>query len=114
MNPGHHMDDKQLRKATPQAARLAVLSYLESVDGNISRTARVFGTKRSVVYDILKKQACGDLNDRSRAPRRQLGKIPTKSLSSQQDTRHYGISSVGADFVDNFAASSGKIPTLFL
>ena len=49
MNPGHHMDDKQLRKATPQAARLAVLSYLESVDGNISRTARVFGINRSAV-----------------------------------------------------------------
>jgi len=49
LNPGHHIDYKQLRKVNPQAARLAVLSYLESVDGNISRTARVFGINRSAV-----------------------------------------------------------------
>ncbi len=28
MNPGHHIDYKQLRKVNPKAARLAVLSYL--------------------------------------------------------------------------------------
>ena len=77
MNPGHHIDYKQLRKVNPKTARLAVLNYLESVSGNISRTARVFGINRSVVYDILKKQVSGDLNDRSKAPRRQPGKTPT-------------------------------------
>ncbi|MDO9546364.1 MAG: helix-turn-helix domain-containing protein [Pelolinea sp.] len=73
MNPGHHIDYKQLRKVNPKTARLTVLSYLESVGGNISRTAQVFGVNRSVVYDILKKQASGDLNDRSKAPRRHMG-----------------------------------------
>lgn len=37
-----------------------------------------------------------------------------KSLSSQQATRHYGISPVGTIFVDNFAAICGKMPTVLL
>ena len=76
MNPGHHIDYKQLRSIDPQAARMAVLNYLESVSGNISRTARVFGINRCVVYDILRKQAGGDLKDRSRAPRCQPRRTP--------------------------------------
>jgi len=59
VNPGHHIDYKQLSKVNPKAARLTVLSYLESVGGNISRTARVFGINRSVVYDILKHRPPG-------------------------------------------------------
>ena len=61
MNPGRHIDYKQLRKVNPKAARMAVLNYLEIVSGNISRTARAFCINRSVVYDILKKQAFGPL-----------------------------------------------------
>ena len=76
LNPGHHINYKQLRSIDPQAARIAVLNYLESVGGNISRTARVFGINRCVVYDILQKQASGDLNDRSRAPHYQPRKTP--------------------------------------
>ena len=76
MNPGHHIDYKQLRKVNPKGSRLTVLSYLESVRGNVSRTARGFGINRSVGYDILRKQACGDLNDRSKVPKRQPRKTP--------------------------------------
>ena len=76
MNPGHHIDYKQLRSLDPPAARMAVLNYLESIGGNIRQTAKVFGVNRCVVYDILKKQAQGDLTDRSRAPRHQPRKTP--------------------------------------
>jgi len=55
---------------------MAVLHYLESMQGNIKQTAKVFGINRCVVYDILKKQAEGDLTDRSRAPRHQPRKTP--------------------------------------
>ena len=63
MNPGHRIDYKVLRQVNPEAARLAVLEYLKSNGGNISHTARMFGINRPVVYDILCKQAAGDLRD---------------------------------------------------
>ncbi|HEY59869.1 MAG TPA: hypothetical protein G4N92_04160 [Anaerolineae bacterium] len=63
MNPRHHIEYKQLRKVNPQAARLAVINYLESIHSIIARTARVYGINRCVVYDILYKQASGHLND---------------------------------------------------
>ena len=78
MNPGHHIDYKQLRQINPEAARQAVLDYLESTGGNISHTAKVFGINRCVVYDILKKQASGDLSDRPRTPKRQPNKTPAE------------------------------------
>ena len=40
MNPGHHIDYEQLRRINPEAARQAVLDYLESTGGNISQTAK--------------------------------------------------------------------------
>ena len=64
MNPGHPIDYKQLRGINPEAARQAVLDYLESIGGNILHTAKVFGINRCVVYDILRKKAAGDLSDR--------------------------------------------------
>ena len=82
MNPGHHIDYKQLRRIDPQAARMAVLNYHESAAGNVSRTAKAFGINRCVVYDILKKQASRDLSDRSRAPKHQPRKTPA-SLEEQ-------------------------------
>jgi len=76
LNPGHHIDYKQLRSINPRAARTAVLNYYARVAGNVSQTARAFSINRCVVYDILKKQAGGDLNDRSRAPKYQPRKTP--------------------------------------
>ena len=76
MQPGHHIDYKQLRQINPAAARMAVINYLESSDGNISKTAQVFSINRCVVYDIVSKYRTGDLQDRSRVPKRQPHKTP--------------------------------------
>lgn len=76
MSPGIRIDYKTLRQINPEAAREAVLQYLDTNGGNIADAARVFGINRPVVYDILKKQAEGDLRDRSRAPKHQPNKTP--------------------------------------
>ena len=77
MHPGHHIDYKQLRSINAETARQAVLEYLQSVGGNVSQTARVFGINRCVVYDILKKQAGGDLSDLPCTPKHQPHKTPS-------------------------------------
>ena len=59
---------KELRKTSPEAARTAVLEYLKTNGGNVTDTALVFGVNRPVIYDILQKQAEGDLTDRSKVP----------------------------------------------
>ena len=76
MNPGPLIDYKQLRRINPQAARQAVLEYLNAQGGNIAGTARAFGVNRPVVYDILGKAAAGDLRDRPKTPRRQPRRTP--------------------------------------
>jgi transposase InsO family protein len=76
MNPGTRIDYKTLRKINPETARQAVLEYLESNGGIVAEAARLFGINRSVVYDILKKQAQGDLRDRSKVPRYQPNRTP--------------------------------------
>ena len=88
MNPGHRINYKALRKVNPEAARLAVLEYLKTSDGNISEAAQVFGINRCVVYDILSKQATGDLRDRSRIPKRQPNKTPAKVEQQVVDLRN--------------------------
>jgi len=91
LNPGHHIDYKQLRNINPQAARQAVLDYLQSTGGNISRTAKAFSINRCVVYDILKKQVSGDLSDRPRIPKHQPNKTPPeieeKVIAAKNKTR---------------------------
>ena len=76
MSPGTRIDYKTLRKINPEAARVAVLHYLDTNGGNIADAARVFDITRPVVYDILKKRAEGDLRDRSRVPKHQPNKTP--------------------------------------
>jgi len=61
---------------------MAVLNYLESIGGNVKQTAKVFGINRCVVYDILNKQASGDLTDRSRTPKHQPAKT-SASIENQ-------------------------------
>jgi transposase len=90
-NPGPLIDYKQLRRINAEAARRAVLEYLHGNGGNVAGSARAFGITRRVVYDILKKQRQGDLQDRSKAPRHQPGKTPdeveAKVLQAKNKTR---------------------------
>lgn len=76
MSPGTRIDYKKLRKLSPEAARNAVLQYLEANGGNKADAARVFGITRPVVYDIIKKNEEGDISDRSREPKHQPNKTP--------------------------------------
>lgn len=76
MRPGPLINYKALRKTNPETARMAVLEYLKSNGRNIADAARVFGINRPVVYDILRKQAEGDLTDRPRIPKYQPNKTP--------------------------------------
>ena len=91
MHPGARIDYKALRNINPEAARLAVLEYLNTNGRNVADTARVFGITRPVVYDILKKQAEGDLKDRSRVPIHQPNRtaveIEQKVIEAKRKTR---------------------------
>jgi transposase len=88
MNPGRRIDYKALREVNPEAARVAVLQYLKTNGGNISDAARVFGINRSVVYDILSKQAAGDPKDRSRVPKHQPNKTPAETEQKVIEARN--------------------------
>src|SRR4030042_4450440 len=83
MNDGTHMkiDYKALRKVSPKAARTAVLKYLDTSGGIIADCSRVFGVQRPVVYDIIKKDNEGNLDDRSKAPKTN----PRRTASSIED-----------------------------
>lgn len=91
MQAGPRIDYKALRKINPEAARMAVLEYLKNNGRNIADVARVFGINRPVVYDILKKQAEGDLKDRSRTPKHQPNKtadeVEQKVVEAKNQTR---------------------------
>jgi transposase len=75
---GVRINYKALRKVNPEAARLAVLEYLNSNGGNISDCAKVFGIQRCIIYKILEKKKSGNLADSSRAPHNQPRKTSTK------------------------------------
>lgn len=79
-----------LRKISPEAARTAVLEYLSSSKGNITKTAKAFGVQRLTVYDIIKKSKSGNLKDQSKAPKKVANKtaeeIEEKILSERLRT----------------------------
>ena len=82
MSPGIHgirIDDKELRKINPEAARQTVIEYLKTNGHNIADTARVFRVNRTVVYDILAKSKEGNLKDRPKIPKHQPNKTPAKT-----------------------------------
>ena len=76
MQPGVRIDYKALRAVNPEAARLAVLEYLDSSGGKVSETARTFRITRPVVYAIQRKRQEGDLSDRSKAPHHRPRQTP--------------------------------------
>jgi transposase len=91
MSPGARIDYKTLRQINPEAARKAVLEYLKTNGGNKAEAARVFGVNRTVVYDILKKGAEGDLQDRPKVPKHQPNKtspeVERKVIDARNKTR---------------------------
>jgi transposase len=91
MQPGPHIDYKTLRRINPEAARRAVLEYLESCEHNVAQTARTFGITRRVVYNILTKEQEGSLKDRSKAPIHQPRKtsvaIEDQVIAAKNKTR---------------------------
>jgi len=81
LKSGIHIDYKMLRKISPEAAREAVLEYLNSNGGNISDCASVFSISRPIVYKAIRKKKEGSLQDSSRTPLSQ----PKKTLSNIED-----------------------------
>jgi len=72
------IDYKELRKTSPEAARMAVVEYWKSNGAHVAATARLFGINRCVVYDILRKWSQGDLRDRAKTPHHQPNKTPAE------------------------------------
>jgi transposase len=91
MSPGARIGYKTLRQINPETARKAVLEYLKTNGGNKAEAARVFGVNRTVVYDILKKGAEGDLQDRPKVPKHQPNKtspeVERKVIDARNKTR---------------------------
>lgn len=92
---------KQLRKVNPETARLAVIEYLKTNGGNIADTARAFGINRPVVYDILSKQAEGNLKDRSKVPKSQPNK--TSALIEALVIEIKNKTNFGAERISDYA-----------
>jgi transposase len=97
--PAPRIDYNALRRINPEAARRAVLDYLASTGGRVSATAAAFGISRSVVYDILGRQASGDLRDRSRAPHHSPTRTPPEveaSVITARNRTGYGPKTLAA------------------
>lgn len=62
-----------LRKISPETGRTAVLEYLKSNKGNVTKTAIVFGIQRSTIYNIIRRSP-HNLKDKSRAPHKVANK----------------------------------------
>lgn len=89
---GIHLDYKELRGISPQAARRAILQVLNSVNGNVAECARLLHTTRRTIYKTLKKEEAGDLDDSSTAPKTVSNKtakdIEEKVLEIKKKTRY--------------------------
>ncbi|MBI4225541.1 transposase [Candidatus Roizmanbacteria bacterium] len=74
MKTGIHLEYRELRSISPQAARQAILQILSSNKGNISSTARILHTTRKTIYKALRKKKEGQLDDVSTAPNKVANK----------------------------------------
>lgn len=102
------IDYKELRRINPQAARKAVLEYLNASGHNVSATARLFGVNRPVIYDILTKNAEGDLGDRPKTPHQQPRKTPRRI--EQRVIEAKNKTHLGAKRLSLYLAKYEKLP----
>ncbi len=78
---GIHLDYKELRGISPQAARRAILQVYESTDRNVAETARLLHTTRRTIYKALRKDEAGNLDDSSTTPK----SVPNRTAKDIED-----------------------------
>ncbi len=87
-----HLDYRELRQISPEAARRAILQVHKAQSGNVSRTARILNVTRATVYKALSKKAAGSLKDQSKAPKRVANKtgaeLEERVLALRRQTRY--------------------------
>lgn len=69
MLTGIHLDYKELRGISPEAARRAILQILKATGGNVAECARLLHTTRRTIYKTVQKGKDGNLGDFSTAPK---------------------------------------------
>ena len=75
-----------LRKINPETARTAVLEFLKSNRGNVTKTAQIFGIQRSTVYNIIGRFP-DDLKDKSKAPHRITNKTDSETIQKISEAK---------------------------
>lgn len=92
MVTGIHLDYKQLREISPQAARKAILQVLKSTNGNVAQTAKLLHTTRRTVYKAMQRHRSGDLSDITTAPKKVHNRtdkdIEDKVIAIKKQTRY--------------------------
>ncbi len=92
MLTGIHLDYKQLREISPQAARKAILQVLKSTNGNVSQTAILLNTTRRTVYKAMHRSKSDDLSDITTAPKTVHNRTPLdiedKVIAIKKQTRY--------------------------
>jgi len=89
---GIHLDYKELRGISPQAARRAILQVLKSTDGNVASCARLLHTTRKTIYKAVRKKEDGNLDDTKTTPKtvhnRTASDIEDKVIEIKEKTRY--------------------------
>lgn len=90
---GVQLSYEELRKISPEAARQAICSIHKSLNGDVSKTARLLHTTRPTVYLALKKKVNKSLSDTSRAPHTVANRTPAcieKKVIELKEKINYG------------------------
>ena len=87
-----HLDYRDLRQISPEAARRAILQVLQAHNGNVTTAAKILSVSRATIYKAIRKDKAGDLKDGSKAPQRVHNKtsaeIETRILELREKTRY--------------------------
>ena len=87
-----HLDYRELRQISPEAARRAILQVLQAHNGNVTTAAKILSVSRATIYKAIRKDKAGDLKDGSKAPQRVHNKtsaeIETRVLELREKTRY--------------------------